>query len=81
MTSDPSPNFPRTKRNPLLTIAMVLIGLLLLLPGLCTIGVGIFVISADGLRAVSDPGLFSLWVISIAVSALGVLLLVRAIRG
>jgi hypothetical protein len=55
---------------------MILVGILMLLPGLCSIvGVAIFPGSAK------DPAMIAIWAVCGAVSLAGILLLRRASRG
>jgi hypothetical protein len=76
---------PPSKRNSLGSVLMVLLGIVLILPGMCTL---IFV----GSFAITDPrGLFNsrdpymsmawvLWLICLAVAAVGILLIRYATR-
>jgi hypothetical protein len=69
----PVPPPPRRSRHPLLTVAMVLIGLILLLPGLCAI---VF----TGAIGSGGSALVALWLVCILISGGGVLLVVKAFR-
>jgi hypothetical protein len=62
-------------RNPILTALMVIVGVVLLLPGLCAI---VFM-GAGGIGG-GDSSLMLLWIVCFAVSGLGVFLIVRAFR-
>jgi hypothetical protein len=63
------------RRHIALTILMVLIGLLLLLPGVCALA---FMFS--GPLSSSDSSLVMLWIVSLLISAGGVWLIVKAFR-
>jgi len=71
--SDPEPR-GYTRRHPALTILMVVVGIILLLPGICAI-VFIAAMGSD-----SDPAIVGLWLVCIAIAAGGGFLLVRAFR-
>ena len=58
---------------------MVIIGLVLLLPGLCSIW-GVMVITGIDPRGAQDPRMIALWVVCFAISIAGILLLRRALR-
>ena len=76
---DPATATP-ARRNPALTALMIVAGIILLLPGLCSL-VFIVVLVSDSFRdAFSDPGLTMLWIVCLAVSAGGVLLIRHAVR-
>jgi hypothetical protein len=62
------------KRHPILTIAMLVFGVILLLPGICALG---FVV-AGGLTGPDIASLIGLWAICFLISAGGVLLLYKA---
>jgi hypothetical protein len=64
-------------RHPVVIALMVLVGLILLLPGICAI---VF-IGAGGVGGGSgDPTLISLWAVCLLISAGGVWLIVKAFR-
>jgi len=68
-------------RNVLVTALMILVGIILLLPGLCSlILVGVLVYD-DPVGTFREPGLVLLWIVCLAVAAGGVLLIRRAVRG
>lgn len=69
----------RMRRHPLLTILMVIIGVVLLLPGLCSIW-GVVAITGIDPRGAQDPRMIALWVVCFAISIAGILLLHRALR-
>jgi hypothetical protein len=74
--SEPSPSEPSPPRRPLPTgiaILLVVIGVVLLLPGLCAL---FFISQASR----NDYGFITLWLICFAISAGGVALIVRALR-
>jgi hypothetical protein len=70
----------RAPRSRLVTALMILTGILMLLPGLCSIfgGVVIATVYRGGTR---DPLVIALWAVSFATSIAGILLLHRASRG
>jgi hypothetical protein len=62
-------------------IAMIVIGVILLLPGLCSLFFVVTLVPDFNAKALSDPisqMIFTLWGICFAVSALGVWLIVAA---
>jgi hypothetical protein len=65
------------QRHIILTMLMVFIGLILLLPGICSV---IFITAGGMARGGGDSGLWSLWIVCLGISAFGVWLLVRAAR-
>jgi hypothetical protein len=68
---------PPPRRDGCLTAFMVIIGIILLLPGLCAVIVGISTSNSSGLG-----GLFTqLVLISLLIGAGGIALIVAAIRG
>jgi hypothetical protein len=79
--SDPlPPRSPRPPRNAFLTVLMVLIGLVLLLPGLCSIVMtGILITSGDSMFR--DSSFVSLIAFCFAVGVGGVFLIIHAVRG
>lgn len=78
--SDPAPHAsppapPRRRRHIAISIVMVIVGISLLLPGLCAI---VFAVSFGG--AASDPSLTLLWLFCLLIAAGGVWLIVKALR-
>jgi hypothetical protein len=65
------------QRHPLLTILMVLVGIILLLPGVCAAG---FMITGGPLHLSDVLPWLGLWAICFLISAGGVILLYRAFR-
>ncbi len=65
------------RRHPLLTILMVLVGIILLLPGVCAAG---FMIAGGLLRGPDAPTWVGLWAFCFLISAGGAFLLYRAFR-
>jgi len=61
-------------RHPILTIAMVVFGVILLMPGICALG---FVV-AGGLSGPDVGSLIGLWAVCFLISAGGVALLYKA---
>ena len=71
---------PPARRHPALTVLMIAGGIILLLPGLCSL-VFIVVLVSDSFRdAFSDSGLVMLWLVCFAVAAGGILLIRHAVR-
>jgi len=69
---------PGARRDPVATTLLIVAGIALLLPGLCSIGF-IIILSGDGLKDLfSDGGLVALWAVCFAISAGGVALIRRA---
>jgi hypothetical protein len=69
---------PPAQRSGCMTAFMVLAGIVLLLPGLCALLFGGGTLLSEG-RV--DPGIVSFVVLGLLVGALGVVLIVAAIRG
>jgi uncharacterized membrane protein YraQ (UPF0718 family) len=80
MSSSPLVPDPRAPRSGLVTALMIIAGILMLLPGLCSI-FGIMVIRGLDPQGAQDPGMIALWVACFAISIAGILLLRRALRG
>jgi hypothetical protein len=74
MLESQSPN-PK-HRNPFLTVLMVIIGVILLLPGVCSL----FFIFAAGVPSANDSGLLGLWAVCFVISFGGVMLIRQAFR-
>jgi uncharacterized membrane protein HdeD (DUF308 family) len=70
----PSDAGPTRGRHPALTVLMVVVGAILLLPGICAI------VFMAGMGASADPTLALLWIVCLLIALGGVLLLVRAFR-
>jgi protein-S-isoprenylcysteine O-methyltransferase Ste14 len=62
-------------RHPLLTILMAVVGVILLLPGVCAAGFLVL----GGLRN-PDPSIIGLWLVCFMIAAGGALLLYMAFR-
>jgi hypothetical protein len=74
----PTSGSPAPQRHPGVTVLLVLAGIVLLLPGLCSIGF-IVILSGEGLKDLfSDAGLVGLWAVCFAISAGGILLIRHA---
>jgi hypothetical protein len=73
------PRGPTPGRNPWVTALLVLIGIILLLPGLCSLIFSVALLSDSGGFG-RDPGILSLLVFCLLVGAGGVALIVFAIR-
>jgi uncharacterized membrane protein YjjB (DUF3815 family) len=70
----------RGQHRPALTVLMVVAGVVLLFPGLCSLFF-IFALFGDDFKdALNEAGLVALWAICLALSAGGVLLIRHAIR-
>ena len=81
--SEPDPRLSASPapRRLALTVLMVVAGIVLLLPGLCSL-VFIAVLASDSLAGLfDDPGLLGLWAGCFAISAGGILLIRHAWRG
>jgi hypothetical protein len=69
----PLPPAPQ-RRHPFLTFLMVVIGIVLLLPGLCAL---VFMVMMPG----GGQGVIAvLWLVCLAISAGGLFLIIRALR-
>jgi len=69
---------PDTPRHPILTVLMVIVGAILLLPGVCAA----FFVIAGGFGSIGseDAWLIGLWLVCFLIAAAGVWLIVRAFR-
>ncbi|HEY4403454.1 MAG TPA: hypothetical protein VGN55_02280 [Xanthobacteraceae bacterium] len=74
----PQSQGPNPGRNPWATALLILIGLILLLPGVCSLIFGGIMIDAGGPGI--DPGILALLLFCFMVGAGGVALIVYAIR-
>jgi hypothetical protein len=72
------PPGPTPGRNPWITALLILIGLILLLPGLCSLIFAGVMVAGGGYG--SDSGILVLLVVCLAVGVGGVALIVHAIR-
>jgi hypothetical protein len=75
--SDQRPRGPTPGRNPWVTALLILIGVILLLPGLCSL---VFSIAMFGDPGGGDTGILSLMIFCFLVGAGGIALIVFAIR-
>jgi hypothetical protein len=79
--ADPgAPNPPAFNRSTALTVVMILAGIVLLLPGLCTMFFAFILFDMDGWRGFRDIEVWFIAIPCFAISALGIWLLVRVIR-
>jgi cell shape-determining protein MreD len=62
-------------RNPFVAFVMILLGVILLLPGLCAL---YFFVGSSG---PGDPSILLLWLVCFGISAGGVALIISAFRG
>jgi uncharacterized membrane protein YjjB (DUF3815 family) len=67
-------------RNPFVTVLMVVAGIILLLPGLCSLVLVGTLVYEDPIGAFREPGLVLLWAFLIAIGWGGVMLIRRAVR-
>jgi hypothetical protein len=78
------PPGPTSGRNPWVTALLILIGIILLLPGLCSVFVSVIWIRSivfDGYHpGAYDSGVLSILLPCLAVGAAGVVLIVIAVR-
>jgi hypothetical protein len=59
---------------------MILVGAILLLPGLCSLGFMAVAITAAPREFLNDPSIVFIWLIGLAIAAGGVWLIVTAVR-
>ena len=64
-------------RHPILTVLMVVVGAILLAPGLCAL---LFIITSGFSIGSGDAWIVTLWIICLLISAAGVWLIIRAFR-
>jgi hypothetical protein len=72
--SDRPPAMPKQSRHPLVSVIMVLIGIVLLLPGVCA------VLFAGAMGRGADSSIVMLWLLSIAIAIGGIMLIIKAFR-
>ena len=80
--SDQPPPFPSPTpraRHPVLTFLLVAAGIILLLPGLCSLAAYI-ILFGNFAEALHEPGFMAILVVCLAISAGGVLLIRYAVR-
>jgi uncharacterized membrane protein YjjB (DUF3815 family) len=74
----PTSGSPAARRHPGVTVLLIVAGVVLLFPGLCSLFV-IFALFGDDVRdALNDGGLVALWTVCLAISAGGILLIRQA---
>lgn len=74
------PNPPAFNRSTATTVLMIVAGVVMLLPGLCTVIFGFILFDIDGLRGFAEPVVWLIVIPCFAISGIGVYLLVRALR-
>jgi|GraSoiStandDraft_1057264.scaffolds.fasta_scaffold150480_3 hypothetical protein len=74
-TPDPSHGQQSTGRHPAVTVLMVIFGLILLAPGICSV---FFIVGMGAGRG--DPALILLWIVCFAISFGGIWLLRSVMR-
>ncbi len=75
------PATPAFNRSTGLTVLMVIVGLILLLPGLCVFTLAAFMLPTEGLKILNDSEVWFIIILPcLAISAVGVFLLIRAGR-
>jgi len=74
-TPPPVPPLPRQRLGGCATAALVIFGLLLLLPGLCSLGF----LAASGV-SLKEPFVVTFWILAFAVAGGGIALIVYAAR-
>ena len=73
------PSGPHPRRNPWVTVLLILIGVILLLPGLCSLIFSVAMLADSGSIG-TDPGILSLLLFCFLVGVGGIALIVFAIR-
>jgi hypothetical protein len=73
------PGGPNPRRNPWVTALLILIGIILLLPGLCSLIFSVAILSDSGSLG-SDPGILSLLIFCFLAGPGGAALIFHAIR-
>ena len=75
------PATPAFNRSTGLTVLMVLVGIVLLFPGLCVLTLAAIMVPTEGLKILNDSEVWFMIILPcFAVSALGIYLLIRAGR-
>jgi len=70
---------PPARPSPAVTALLIVGGIILLLPGLCSLFF-ILALLGEGFRSLVEPSLIALWVVCFAVSVGGILLIRRTVR-
>ena len=70
---------PPPRPHPAITALMIVGGIILLLPGLCSLFF-ILALLGEDFRSLVEPSLIALWVVCFAVSVGGILLIRRTVR-
>jgi ABC-type dipeptide/oligopeptide/nickel transport system permease subunit len=76
-----NPQIAGQARHPVVTALMVIAGIILLLPGLCTLIFVATLVYEQPLGIFNEPGLLMLWIILIAIGWGGFVLIRRGVRG
>jgi hypothetical protein len=74
----PTPPHRSPRRNPWVTALLILIGIILLLPGLCSVIFSAILLTSSG--SGGDPGFLPLLISCFLIGVIGVVLIVFAIR-
>jgi hypothetical protein len=77
----PPPSRADSARSMAATILLILVGVVLLLPGLCSFAVGVAVLANGPSSFLDTPAIGLIWLAGFAISIGGVLLIRAAIRG
>jgi hypothetical protein len=82
-STEPQPPLPPPlPKGGCLSVLMLLAGILLLLPGLCSLVVGgVMIADWQGNKSYMDSSIVGLFAVTFAISAVGILLIRAAIRG
>lgn len=78
-TPSPPPLHPRGGNSTMVTVVLILLGVVLLLPGLCSLGFMVGFGLTDGLRDVLDPTFLLIALPTFAIAIGGIALIRHAI--
>jgi len=73
----PPPEPVLTPNGGCATVLMLLAGIIMLLPGLCSLA---FIVTDSGGNLTRDSSIVALWIICLAISAAGIFLIRAAVR-
>jgi hypothetical protein len=87
MSDQDLPEDPQQRINPAVTLLMIVIGIILLLPGLCSLIFGVYVLvdlltigPISGIYGLLSSGFMPIWFFGLLIGAGGVGLILRAIK-
>jgi hypothetical protein len=76
----PPPPVPRPGGRTALKVLLIVVGVILILPGICSLGAIVIVSGINPTGVLNDGGLVSLWAVCFLVAGAGILLIRHAVR-